>query len=72
MSGLDTGRLLGGDAEVLRRSVAELEALAVDQELQWGEASGFAANQYFSAWSWIPYAGTNLLGPPSFVGRKVR
>ncbi|MBL7077609.1 MAG: UDP-3-O-acyl-N-acetylglucosamine deacetylase [Kiritimatiellae bacterium] len=41
MSDFDTGRLLGGDAEVLRRSVDEFQGLPVDQELQWGVEAGF-------------------------------
>ncbi|MBT7702508.1 MAG: hypothetical protein HN700_19640, partial [Verrucomicrobia bacterium] len=45
MGELDTGRLLGGEAGLLRRSVAEFEAFPVDQELQWGDASLTPAGQ---------------------------
>lgn len=36
MASIDTGRLLGGDADTLRRSVDEFMALPVDQEVEWG------------------------------------
>jgi len=51
---------------VLRRSVAELETLPVDQELQWGEASGFASNQTTLAGSF------SVTGPGTFFGKAHR
>ncbi len=66
MNGCETGRLLGGDAEVLRRSLAEFHALPVDQEMQWGGDSG------------IPDRTTTLndafavTGPGTFFGRAHR
>lgn len=66
MSELETGRLLGGEADVLRRSVGEFHALPIDQELQWGADSG------------IPTQATTLndafavTGPGTFFGKAHR
>lgn len=46
--------------------MAELEALPVDQEMQWGEASGFAANQTTLK---EPFSVT---GPGTFFGKAHR
>ncbi len=66
MSEFETGRLLGGDADVLRRSVAELQELPVDQAMQWGANSGFPTgtttlNDAFA-----------VTGPGTFFGKAHR
>ncbi|MBT3296947.1 MAG: hypothetical protein HN919_04845 [Verrucomicrobia bacterium] len=66
MGELDTGRLLGGEAGLLRRSVAEFEAFPVDQELQWGDASLTPAGQTTLKDSFA------VTGPGTFFGKAHR
>ncbi len=66
MSEFETGRLLGGDAEVLRRSVAEFHALPVDLEMQWGATSGMPAQ------TTTLKSAFSVTGPGTFFGRAHR
>jgi len=66
MSGFETGRLLGGETDVLSRSVSQFHALPVDREMQWGVDSGTPTqattlNDAFS-----------VTGPGTFFGRAHR
>jgi UDP-3-O-[3-hydroxymyristoyl] N-acetylglucosamine deacetylase len=66
MGEFETGRLLGGDADMLHRSVKEFQALPVDREMQWEAASGFPTDA-------TTLGGTfSVTGPGTFFGRAHR
>ena len=66
MSDIETGRLLGGDAETLRRSLSEFDAMPVDQALQWGGEAQFPAGQTTLKDS------VAVTGPGTYFGRAHR